>query len=184
MNITIITHPNPNMDILDSVIETIKSNALINIDIKVSWKKVNNIESIEGLKVYALSDPFYTIDSCMHDYDLKATNRSYRWNMIKQLYGYDLSIYSETEAASLSYLLWVEIAKQNNIDCVFKIENPDGLYTFLKDKNVLDKHLKIYNNSNLKFKPKNIGKYTEMSYGTINLLSKYCKFYNYTNYIK
>jgi len=184
MKITIFTHPNPRMDILESIIKNIKDNSKVSVEIEVTWKKIRDCENIEGIKVYALTDPFHTIDSCLNEYDLKATNKSYRHNIIKDKLGYILNEYSDIESSVLSYLLWVEISKKSGIECVFKVENPDNLYSYLKEKKILEKNIKFHQKTYARFKVKNINIYKNMSLGTLSLLVKYCKFYDYYNYLK
>jgi len=185
MKITIFTHPNQKIEYLESLISKIEKDSLVNLQIIYSWKKVKHINNIDGVKIYAISDPFETIENCMINYDQKATDRSLRWNVIKKVMGYDLNEYSPIEAAALSYLLWLEIAKQSDLDCIFKIEDPSDLFKFLIDKGVLDnrnfnfKYTKFPN-----FKIRNFSLYKDISYATLNLIGKYCNVYQYENYLK
>jgi hypothetical protein len=184
MKITILTHPNQKMQYLEALARKIKNSAKIPVQVSCSWKNVKNAENIEGIKIYALSDPFETIENCMINYDQKATDKSARWQAIKDRFGNDLKDYSPIEAASLSYLLWLEIAKMSELDCVFKIEEPSALFDFLIGKGILDENFSFKYHIFPRFKIRNFELYKDVSFGTLNLIGKYCRVYKYDNYLK
>lgn len=184
MKITILTHPNQKMSYLESLARKIKASAKIPVEVSCSWKKVKHIDQIEGLKIYAVSDPFETIENCMINYDQIPTDRSLRWDVIKDKMGNDLRNYSQIEAATLSYLLWAEIAKMSDLDCIFKIEEPSDLFEFLIKQGILDNEFSFKYMIFPRFKVRNLEWYKDISFGTINLLGKYCRVYKYDNYLR
>jgi hypothetical protein len=188
MKITILTYPNSKLDHLKNTLVDVRKNAKKFVDFEVDWKKVKDCNDIGGIKIYALSDPFETIKDIYHankstDVEIMKQQKIIS-HTINENTKYNLSIYSEIEAASLSYLIWTEIVKEAGIDFIFKIENIQDLLDYLKDKGILDVGFN-YNAKKFKsYKPRNLDEYKTMSYGTINLLGTYCREYDYLNFLK
>ena len=108
----------------------------------------------------------------------------FRWKTIKEKTNYDLSEYSSLEAACLSYLMWIEIAQDSGLDFVFKIEQPDDIFKYLKEKGVIGNIKGFKYAVFTSFKQTKSLPYKDVSFGTLNLLGRYCEKYNYKNYLK
>jgi len=184
MKITIFTHPNSKLSRLNILSQTIRKNAKVYVDIECDWKKVSNYENVSGMKIYALSDPFETIQLCMESDELNINEKEFRWNTIKEKTNYNLEEFSKLEAACLSYLLWPEICKENGLDFIFKIEDPTELFKYLEIKGILNDNVRYEHIIFNSYKPINLDEYKKIGFGTINLLGRYCIKYNYSNYLK
>lgn len=183
MRLTIFTHPNEKINELNQILKFIKDNSIVDVDISSDWKELRSINNIQGLKIYALSDPFETIENCMNVYDKELRGRKVRRDFIKEQMGHNLNDYSPLESSCLSYLLWCEIAKQSELDLIFKIEEPSVLFKYLVSKGILKDNLNYKYSIFPKYVP-DIKKYKELSFGTLNLLGTYCTKYKYPNELK
>lgn len=170
MKIYVYTYPNKRIDYLKSNLSKIKNVEFVIID-----KKINKQIEENSLKVFAVSDPFETIENIPFK---SVTDNSYRCNVVEKYMGYDLNDYCLEEKETMSYLLWLEIIKKQGLDLIFKIEDMSIFYAYLKGKNLVDNDVfeyKIFDN----YKPKL--DYSKLSLGTISLFTKFCKEYNYSN---
>jgi len=188
MKISVLTYPNSKLEYLKNILNYIEENSIKPISFDLNWRNLKNSDNIEGLKIYALSDPFESIKDSVEDIiskdEQKIKKRKFIDDILKIKMKYNMSDYNELESACLSYLMWVESAKESNLDLIFKIEDLNDLFVFLKDNGILDKDFNYNSKSFKSYKPRNLDEYKSISYGTINLLGLYCEEYNYLNFLK
>ena len=184
IKVTILCHPNNDQEYFNSVLNQIKSSTKKKLNFLFNWKKIEAFNKIDGIKMYAVSEPFKAIDDIINIYDKDEKNKNFRWKVIKNELGYDLSEYNPTEAACLSYLLWAEIAKQEDLDLFFRIEDINSLIKYFRKKDILSNKFVARLKDRKKYFPKNLQMYKDVSFGTLNLLSIYCEKYKYYNHLK